>query len=96
MSGSRYDSTDFLLPHDDHLDNRKVAYILYLSKDFTKKDGGAFNLYNSSKNTPTTLAKSIPPQFNSLLLFEVSKKSFHEVSENLSKKSRYALGGWLS
>lgn len=95
MSGTLYESTSFLLPHDDELEGRKIAYILYLSKNFTKKDGGSFAIYNSKKNSPTTVAKRIPPEFNSLLLFEVSDISFHEVEENLSSKNRYAIGGWL-
>ena len=95
MSGSLYESTSFLLPHGDELEGRKIAYVLYLSKNFKSSDGGAFLLYNTKNNTPTTLAKKYPPAFNSLLLFEVSKISFHEVEENLSKKSRYAIGGWL-
>ena len=94
-AGSLYESCDFLLPHDDKLEGRKIAYVLYLSKDFTKKDGGSFILYNSKNNRPTSIAKKIQPLFNSLLLFKVSRKSFHEVEENFSNKKRYAIGGWL-
>lgn len=95
MSATLYESTDYLLPHDDELEGRKIAYILYLSKDFKQKDGGSLIIYNSKNNKPTTLVKKIRPIFNSLVLFEVSKKSFHEVEENLSNKNRYAIGGWL-
>lgn len=132
MSASLYESTSYLLPHDDELEGRKIAYILYLSKDFKEKDGGAFALYNTKKileatqsrllprasvasnlknferearaisarkqsfsYQPTTISKKYLPRWNSLLLFEVSEISFHEVEENLSKKNRYAIGGWL-
>lgn len=95
MAATLYESTDFLLCHDDELEGRKIAYVLYLSDDFHEADGSSFILYNSSGKSPTTVAKKIPPVFNSLLLFEVSEKSFHEVEENLSNKQRYAIGGWL-
>lgn len=95
MAGTLYESSSFLLCHDDKLDGRQIAYILYLAKGFTKKDGGAFALYNSKNKKPTTAAKKYLPKWNSLLLFEVSPISFHEVEENVSKKSRYAVGGWL-
>lgn len=95
MSATLYESTDFLLPHDDELEGRKIAYILYLSKNFKRKDGGSLIIYNSKNNRPTIISHKISPIFNSLILFEVSKKSFHEVEENLSKKDRYAIGGWL-
>lgn len=99
MSSSLYESTSFLLPHDDKLEGRKIAYILYLSKNFKKEDGGSFTLYNTKKEKnnfiPTTAAKKYLPLWNSLLLFEVSPISFHEVEENFSEKSRYTIGGWL-
>jgi prolyl 3-hydroxylase /prolyl 3,4-dihydroxylase len=95
MAATLYESTNYLLPHDDKLDGRKIAYIIYLSKSFTENDGGSFILYNSNRETPTTLSKKIPPMWNSLLLFEVSGISFHEVEENISNKKRYAIGGWL-
>ncbi len=95
MAGTLYESTSFLLPHDDELEGRKIAYIIYLAKNFSEKDGGNFILYNSKSKEPTIIAKKYPPLFNSLLMFEVSEISFHEVEENMSKKNRYALGGWL-
>ncbi len=95
MAATLYEGTDFLLCHDDELEGRKIAYVLYLSDDFRDADGGSFVIYNSANGLPTMVAKRIPPVFNSLLLFEVSEKSFHEVEENLSEKKRYAIGGWL-
>ena len=95
MSATLYENTDFLLPHDDEIEGRKIAYLLYLSENFTEKDGGSFILYNSKNNSPTTISKKFVPHFNSLLLFEVSKNSFHEVSEVLTSKKRFTIGGWL-
>lgn len=95
MSATLYESCAFLLPHDDELEGRKIAYLLYLSKGFSATDGGSFALYNTKNKKPVKIVKRYPPTFNSLLMFEVSDISFHEVEENLSRKKRYAVGGWL-
>mgnify|MGYP003342408719 CR=1 FL=1 len=39
LFASLYQDTDFLLPHDDKLESRKIAFIIYLS-NLEKKDGG--------------------------------------------------------
>lgn len=45
---------------------------------------------------PVEIVKSIQPRFNTLMFFEVSDRSFHQVAEVLSKnKTRYSLNGWF-
>ena len=45
---------------------------------------------------PTEIVKSIVPKANSLLFFEVSDRSFHQVSEVLTTaKTRYSIHGWF-
>jgi len=40
--------------------------------------------------------KSLRPRFNSLLFFEVSDRSFHQVAEVLSEsKCRLSINGWF-
>lgn len=95
LAGSLYKPGDYLLCHDDQVEDRKIAYILYLSKGFTEKDGARFVLFNNKNGKPTTIAQSHMPHWNSLMLFEVSPLSFHMVEENLGVKDRYAIGGWL-
>lgn len=95
FAGSLYESGDYLLCHDDQVEDRKIAYILYLSKHFEKKDGAEFVLFNNNKGVPSEVAVSYPPLWNSFLFFEVSPLSFHMVGENCSSKKRYAIGGWL-
>lgn len=95
LFGSLYESGDYLLCHDDQLEDRKIAYILYLGDDFERKDGGALVLRADSKGAPGEIVERYYPRFNSLVLFAVSKKSWHEVEEVLSTKKRYAIGGWL-
>lgn len=94
MHATLYEDTHYLLPHDDRLENRKIAYLLYLSS-LGKDEGGQLCLYNSKDSRPTTIAKKILPQANTLILFQVSAVSFHEVKEVLGKNQRITLGGWF-
>jgi len=90
MSGFIYDDTDYLLPHDDRLSGRKIAYILNLTKNFKKKDGGALQLFKNNK-----IVKNIPPTYNTLTLFKVSPYSMHQVQEIKTKKKRLSFAGWF-
>jgi len=95
MSGFIYSSTDHLLPHDDRLEGRKIAYVVNLSQSFTKKDGGALSFFATKDNRPTKIVQSFTPTFNTLFLFKVSPRSFHQVDEVLSDKKRLSFGGWF-
>jgi Rps23 Pro-64 3,4-dihydroxylase Tpa1-like proline 4-hydroxylase len=95
MSGFIYSSTDHLLPHDDRLEGRKIAYVVQLSQGFTKNDGGALSLFSTKNNRPTKIVHSFAPKFNSFVLFKVSPKSFHQVDEVLTGKMRLSLTGWF-
>eukprot|EP00467_Chlorarachnion_reptans_P005291 CAMPEP_0114529280 /NCGR_PEP_ID=MMETSP0109-20121206/24739_1 /TAXON_ID=29199 /ORGANISM="Chlorarachnion reptans, Strain CCCM449" /LENGTH=505 /DNA_ID=CAMNT_0001711649 /DNA_START=215 /DNA_END=1732 /DNA_ORIENTATION=- len=96
--GAIYTETGKLLCHDDRMPGRKIAYILYLTPEgwSKEKDGGALDLFETDgKLMPTGVAKTIVPEFNSLVFFEVSKVSFHQVSEVISKRARVSLSGWF-
>jgi Rps23 Pro-64 3,4-dihydroxylase Tpa1-like proline 4-hydroxylase len=95
MSGFIYSSTDHLLPHDDRLEGRKIAYIVNLSQGFTKKDGGALSFFTTKKGSPAKIVRSFIPTFNTLFLFKVTPKSFHQVDEVLAGKKRLTLAGWF-
>ena len=86
MSPFIYDSTDYLLPHDDRLEGRKIAYILYLNNI---SDGGTLDFFENKK-----IVKRIKPKAGNLVLFEVSEKSLHQVSEVISGR-RITLAGWF-
>ena len=94
MAGSLYEKTDFLLPHDDRLESRKAAYIYYLI-GLNKKDGGDLAFFSSKKGKPWKIVKRFFPKENSLILFEVSKNSWHAVEEVLTSKKRYSFTGWF-
>ena len=95
MSGFVYSKTDYLLPHDDRLDGRKLAYVVNLSKNFRKSDGGKLQMFDTRNKKPFKIVKSYIPAFNTLTLFEVSEISFHQVEEVLSYKDRISFAGWF-
>ena len=95
MSGFIYSATDHLLPHDDRLAGRKIAYVVNLSQGFKKRDGGALSFFETKNNKPTKITQSFTPSFNTLYLFKVSPRSFHQVDEVLSSKKRFTLAGWF-
>src|SRR3989344_531974 len=44
-AGQRYRDGDYLLPHDDRLEGRKIAYVINLTKQFTSKNGGQLDFF---------------------------------------------------
>jgi len=95
MGSSLYEQTDVLLCHDDELEGRRIAYILYLVPPWDEKDGGTLDVFHTDKNgQPADIAKSFFPVWNSFAFFEVSPVSFHQVSEVLAKKKRLSINGW--
>ncbi|MFT7616169.1 MAG: Rps23 Pro-64 3,4-dihydroxylase Tpa1-like proline 4-hydroxylase [Candidatus Woesearchaeota archaeon] len=93
LAGTLYSDTNFLLCHDDQLDDRKIAFLVYLST-LLQGDGGELLLFDNKDGNPTDVSKRLVPEFNTLSFFEVSDISFHEVSEVLVDKNRITIGGW--
>ncbi|MBI4144914.1 2OG-Fe(II) oxygenase [Candidatus Woesearchaeota archaeon] len=90
ISGFIYDDTDHLLPHDDKLEGRKLAFVLNLST-MTAKDGGQLDLFKGNN-----VAKSYLPAFNSLVVFTVKPgTTMHQVREVLTDEKRITLAGWI-
>ena len=94
-SGFIYQSKDYLLPHDDELEGRKIAYVVNLSEGFKNNNEGSLDLFDSKSNHPKKIIKSIIPSFNTLVLFKVSKISLHQISEVCVDKDRVSIGGWF-
>ena len=94
LFGSIYQDTDFLLPHDDQIPGRKIAFMLYLN-DLEENDGGALAFYESKNKTPTKVMKRFIPKSGSLVFFEVSAVSIHMVEEVLTDTQRITLSGWF-
>ncbi|XP_037372309.1 prolyl 3-hydroxylase OGFOD1 isoform X2 [Talpa occidentalis] len=97
MSCAKYEFSDALLCHDDELEGRRIAFILYLVPHWDKSFGGTLDLYNVDEHLqPKQIVKSLVPSWNTLVFFEVSPVSFHQVSEVLSEeKSRLSISGWF-
>jgi len=94
VAGTLYEDTDYLLIHDDQLDQRKIAYLLYLA-DLDEKTGGSLELYSSNEDgSPKEVATKLYPRANGFTFFEVSKISYHAVEEVIDAQ-RLAIGGWL-
>ncbi|XP_061450547.1 prolyl 3-hydroxylase OGFOD1 isoform X2 [Rhineura floridana] len=97
LSCAKYEYTDTLLCHDDELEGRRIAFILYLVPPWDKRDGGTLDLFSTDDNfQPLQIVKSLVPSWNSLAFFEVSPVSFHQVAEVVSKgKCRLSVSGWF-
>lgn len=86
------------MPHDDRLEERKFAFIFYLSPEWREEFGGLLHLFDHipEENRPITIAKSLLPKSNSFVFFQVKANSWHAVSEVLSEdKPRLSLNGWF-
>lgn len=94
LSASVYERTHHLLPHDDQVEGRKIAYSFYLTS-LREEDGGALALYTAKQNKPTKITQRLVPEENAFAIFLVSKISFHEVEEVLADKQRIAISGWF-
>ncbi|XP_077257379.1 prolyl 3-hydroxylase sud1 [Temnothorax americanus] len=96
MSSARYRDTDRLLCHDDNMGDRRIAYIFYLTKAWSEEDGGALDLFDTDEDgSPRKTVKSLIPEYNSLVFFEVVDTSYHRVAEVTSDKCRWSINGWF-
>ena len=70
---------------------------MYFVPKWEMQDGGHLDLFDRDINgCPKTIAKSLVPALNSMVCFEVTPKSFHQVSEIIcSDKTRLSIGGWF-
>ena len=89
-----YGLGDFLLPHDDQVEGRIIAYSLHLSPEITSEMGGALNIFEADNDGRSKLVSSIIPKYNSLIMFEVSDSSWHQVSEIVMDIQRLTVTGW--
>jgi 2OG-Fe(II) oxygenase superfamily len=94
FSASWYQPGDHSLPHNDRVisdkpnEVRTVAFVWHLSKDWRPEWGGA--LYWC----PTL--RYVPPSFNTLALFVVTRVSTHFVTQvsPYARTKRLAINGW--
>ncbi|KAF9762812.1 Prolyl 3-hydroxylase OGFOD1 [Nosema granulosis] len=86
--GSYYREGDYLLAHDDKVEDRRYAFTYYL-EDFPS---GELVLYNGNC---TEVVKRVEVKKNRLVIFEVSSISWHEVAYCKSN-GRRAITGWIN
>lgn len=93
---AKYRQGDTLLCHDDELEGRCVAFILYLVPgEWTEADGGSLDLFDMDGGRPSDPVVSLIPARGNLSFFEVTPKSFHRVAEVLAAdKCRLSVSGW--
>mgnify|MGYP000380252383 FL=1 len=89
-----YAQGDYLLPHDDRVTGRQIAYSLHLTRGLREEDGGALELFASHGDVAGSVVKRIVPEFNSLVLFRVSPRSWHQVAEVVGDVQRLTVTGW--
>ena len=65
---------EYISPHDDQVGLRALSFVLSLTKQWERQWGGAFWWLGGGG------AACLPPEFNSLLLFQPSPLSLHLVS----------------
>lgn len=71
---------DYLLCHDDCVDDRSVAFIYYLNYDWLNEWGGTLDVYSVDNNfNAKEKVNSINPEFNTMIFFPVGKQSYHQV-----------------
>ncbi len=92
----KFKKTNYLLCHDDVVQNRLHAFLLSLTKNWEKGMGGEFEIFDSDNNgevLPKIISK-VEPKYNRFYLFKVQKKSYHSVAEVTSDIDRLTIGGW--
>ena len=100
MSAAIYRNGGYLECHDDKLDSRSVAYIIYLvDEDWSEADGGALELLEMNEDDHESeplhhVGKKCIPKWNSFTFFKVCDQSYHRVAEVTSSKPRLTISGW--
>jgi hypothetical protein len=99
ISAQVYTQGSRLLCHDDALEGRRIAFILYLVEAGWDGvlDGGTLDLYDMDMaGWPRQIIRSIVPEEGALAFFEVTPASHHQVAEVIAaSRQRLAITGWL-
>jgi len=90
FSASLYRTGDFSFPHTDAFGKRTVSFVWHLTRNWQENWGGGLFWCGTMK--------WIPPMYNTLHLFKVTKSSFHFVGQVLpnATEKRLAINGWWS
>ena len=91
----RMQAQHFLHKHDDRNGNRRLAFILYLSQTWKTEFGGQLHLIDRQEQK-----HSIAPNFNRLLVFDVTKHDHHYIESIVNPRpdtaiNRLSINGWF-
>jgi Rps23 Pro-64 3,4-dihydroxylase Tpa1-like proline 4-hydroxylase len=88
-----YTRGNFLLLHDDHVDNekRRLAYVINLTQQWRPDWGGLLHFVDEHGNVVDTFF----PHFNSIALFKVPQNHFVSYVPPFALGERCAVTGWL-
>lgn len=71
---------DYLLCHDDCVQDRVVAFVYYLNYDWLKEWGGTLDVFSVDENfNAEKNVHSINPEFNTMIFFPVGRQTYHQV-----------------
>lgn len=98
FAAQKYCQGQYLLCHDDRVDGRRVAFVLYLvDPAWSPLDGGQFEKYpiDQDGNPLNEPVESFSPSWNTMVFFEVTRWSHHQVAEVIGNLPRLSVAGWL-
>ena len=80
---------DFLRPHSDDNQNRRLALVIYLSHDWHRDFGGQLRVVHEDGSFT-----EVEPEDNSVIAFDVLSAPSHLVLPILADRPRLSVGGW--
>jgi Rps23 Pro-64 3,4-dihydroxylase Tpa1-like proline 4-hydroxylase len=80
---------DFLRPHSDDNRNRRLALVIYLSRNWLPDYGGQLHVVHEDGNFT-----EVEPEFNSMIAFDVLSAPAHLVLPIRGDQPRLSIGGW--
>jgi len=88
-----YTRGNFLLLHDDHVDNekRRLAYVINLAREWRPDWGALLHFADEQGNVVETFY----PHFNSMAIFNVPQNHFVSYVPPFATGERCAITGWL-
>ena len=91
LSLTRYGRSDFCSSHTDLWADRKITFLLHLTKNWMPHWGGQLAILNDDH---TQILRTISPSFNSLIIFKVPLSHCVMPVAGHCPVFRYTLGGW--
>jgi Rps23 Pro-64 3,4-dihydroxylase Tpa1-like proline 4-hydroxylase len=85
---------DFLRPHSDANKDRQLAFVIYLSEDWSPEFGGLLEVLDRDGSITRVV-----PEFNSVVAFDVLAESQHlitPINDEADTSTRVTIGGWYS